>query len=257
MIPRIIPVLLIEHSRLVKSQKFRKNIYVGAPINAIKVFSQKYVDEIIICDKSKRETNAIDFDLLADMSLECFSPLTYAGGIRSESQVAKLFKIGVEKVCINSAIRRQPWLAESLISKYGAQSIVASVDLIKIFGRYRIYRHEKKFIKYNILPDDVLNHIRNIEEQGFGEIFINFVNRDGMYAGYDVKMIKAIAEIIKIPITVCGGCRNYDDLFNLAKETNVSGIAAGSVFSFRSESRGVLINYPDIREIEDNLGEFF
>jgi imidazole glycerol-phosphate synthase subunit HisF len=256
MIPRIIPVLLIENSRLVKTQKFKKRVYIGDPINAIKVFSQKYVDEIIICDISNRKSKEINYNLLKDMSLECFSPLTYAGGIDSECQVSKLFKIGIEKVCINSATRSQPDLTRTLVTKYGSQSITVSVDIIKIFGHYRIYRYEK-FLKYCIQPENIMGYLKNLESQGFGELFVNFVNRDGMYTGYDVAMIKTICATVNIPVTVCGGCRDYTDLFDLAKNTNISGIAAGSVFSFRNKSRGVLINYPDIEEIERNLGGLF
>jgi len=254
--PRIIPVLLIENSRLVKTQQFKKRVYIGDPVNAIKVFSQKYVDEIIICDISKRKSKSIDYELLKDMALECFSPLTYAGGIESEFQVEQLFKIGVEKVCINSAIRRRPLLAHTLVTKYGSQSIAVSVDLIKIFGQYRVYRHEQ-WLKYRVRSENIMDYLQDLVAQGFGELFVNFVSLDGMFTGYDVAMIKAICATVNIPVTVCGGCRDYADLFDLAKHTNISGIAAGSVFSFRNKSRGVLINYPDIEEIEYNLGELF
>lgn len=253
MIPRITPILLLNENRLVKTSKFRNSVYIGDPVNAIRVFSQKYVDEIIIVDITKRKNRGINFSLLEKMAEECFSPLTYAGGINSMDQVVRLFALGVEKVCINSAIRNNPNLSYDLIGRFGSQSIIASIDIVKIFGNYRIYSHDR-LVKYNLFSKNVLDYINLIAQQGFGELFINFINRDGMYTGYDVEMIVELTDSVNCPVTVCGGCRDYNDIWNLAKSSNVSGIAAGSVFVYRNQNKGVLINYPGIDEIEKNLG---
>ena len=197
--------------------------------------------------------NSIDFDLLADLAEECFSPLTYAGGVATEEDVSQLFKIGIEKVCINSSLRSHQGLVERLSAVYGSQSIIASVDLKEFMGGYRIYRHEAAWLKHNIFQDDVLPYLQNLACKGIGEMFINFVNRDGMYTGYDIEMINAITKAVRLPITVCGGA-NYNDLYHLANNTSVSGVAAGSVFCFRDKSKGVLINYPDLDDIESNVG---
>ena len=125
--------------------------------------------------------------------------------------------------------------------------------MIRSFGKYRIYSHDR-ILKYSFFSKNVLEYIKLISDQGFGELFINFVNRDGMYSGYDVEMINNITNLVDCTVTVCGGCRDYNDIWTLAKSSNVSGIAAGSVFVFKSQSKGVLINYPDIDEIERRLG---
>ena len=253
MIPRITPVLLLNENRLVKTTKFRNPVYIGDPINAIRIYSQKYVDEIIVVDITKRNKSSINFNLLEKMAEECFSPLTYAGGINSMEQVVRLFALGVEKICVNSAIRNNPNLSNDLIGRFGSQSIIASIDIIKVFGEYRIYSHDR-VLKYNLFAKNVINYINLIAQQGFGELFINFVNRDGMYTGYDVDMIIDITDSVNCPVTVCGGCRDYNDIWSLAKSSNVSGIAAGSTFVFRNQNKGVLINYPGIDDIEENLG---
>jgi len=253
MIPRIIPVLLLKDSKLVKTKKFRDPTYIGDPLNAMKVFSDKFVDEIIVVDITKRKSGKIDYSILQAMAAECFSPLTYGGGINSIDQATKLFRLGVEKISVNSAIRKSPDLVKALISRFGSQSIVGSVDIIKVFGRYRVYFHDR-ILKYNFLANNVIDYMRLIESQGFGELFVNFVDRDGMFTGYDTQMIKTLTESVRCPITVCGGCSAYSDIWNLANDCNISGIAAGSVFVFRNKRRGVLINYPLVDQIEKNIG---
>ena len=253
MIPRITPVLLLDNGKLVKTKKFGNPVYVGDPLNAIRIYSQKHVDEIIIIDISKGRDRKINFRLLARMTEECFSPLTYGGGINSLDKAAKLFSLGVEKICMNNAIRNNEKLGRALIDRFGSQSIIASIDVIKIFGSYRIYSYDRWF-KYKFSRENIIEYITSVAKQGYGELLINFVDRDGMYLGYDVATINQISSALNCPITVCGGCRSYADIWNLAKNSNVSGIAAGSVFVFRNERKGVLINYPTIREIERNLG---
>ena len=250
---RIIPVLLVDNSRLVKTTQFKSKNYIGDPINAIKVFSNKYVDEIIVIDISAKKNKKINYELIQGMAEECFSPLTYGGGINSIEQAAKLFKIGVEKISINSLIRTDLKKVKELARLYGSSSIVSSIDIYKFGNSYYLYFYDR-FIKINPFKKGVWGYLKHIEYCGVGEIFINFVNKDGTFSGYDFEFIKLLNKKMRIPVTVCGGCSNFDELYELSKYSKISGIAAGSVFVYRSKNKGVLINYPDIEDIEKKIG---
>ena len=180
---RIIPVLLLRNKGLYKTVKFKEEKYIGDPINAIKIFNEKDVDELILLDiEATTSKKGPDFEVIKNIASECFMPLGYGGGINNMSQIDQLFKIGVEKVIINSASYVNAGLIKEAAAKYGSQSIVASIDVKKnLWGKYELYSHAGT-LKQKM---DLTARLKELEQQGAGEIFINSLDKDGTMTGYD------------------------------------------------------------------------
>ena len=246
---RIIPVLLLHKGGLYKTQKFKKPKYVGDPINAIKIFNDKEVDELIVLDidasKNNQEPN---YKFIEDIASECFMPLCYGGGIKNIEQVKKIFSLGVEKVSINSALFENNSLIKDAVDIYGSQSIVASVDINKtLFGKYSIYNHIKK----KNIDSLFLEYIKQLEKEGVGELFINSVYNDGMLKGYDIELLNIISKSVNIPVIACGGAGSLEDCKKLIDASEVSAVSAGSMFVFHGKHQAVLIKYPKRETIEN------
>jgi cyclase len=244
---RVIPVLLLEQNKLVKTIRFSQRIYVGDPINAVKIFNEKEVDELAVLDISASvKGTEPPYSKIEEIAGECFMPLSYGGGINNITRVKKIFDAGVEKIIINSAFVNNPSFVEEAAKQYGSQSIVVSIDVKKSFWKgYSVFTHSGK-------KNTHLNPIRVAqlaEQSGAGEIFLNSIDNDGMYSGYDVNLIKHVSEAVKIPVIACGGARNVDD-FVLAVKNGASAVAAGSMFVFYGPHRAVLINYPSQDELQ-------
>jgi cyclase len=245
---RIIPVLLLRRSGLYKTKKFRDPKYVGDPINAVKIFNDKEVDEIIVLDvEATAERREPDYARIEDIASECFMPLCYGGGINSVDQMRHLQRIGVEKVCLNSAAFRTPELVQAACDTLGASSVVASIDARRSFlGR-----------NYEVCIDagrtntkvDPIAHAKRMAELGVGEILINSIDRDGTMGGYDVELVSRVSSSVDVPVIACGGCGSIEDMRQVVQEGGVSAVAAGSVFVFHGKHRAVLINYPTGLEI--------
>ena len=251
LINRIIPVLLLSNNGLVKTKKFSSPKYVGDPINAVKIFNDKEVDELIFLDvdatKLKREPN---LDLLKNIASECFMPLAYGGGISSVKNAEDVINVGIEKIVLNSSALVNPTLINELSKVLGSQSVVVAVDVKNtIFGDYIIFSHSsKKRANYNLLE-----YIKMIQDLGAGEIFINSVNRDGMMTGYDIELIKLILDQAEVPLVFCGGASSLDDFIEVSKINKYVGLAAGSIFVFKGTHRAVLINYPDLDKLKEMM----
>ncbi len=246
---RVIPCLLFQDDGLFKTIKFKNPNYVGDPLNAIKIFNEKEVDELIFLDinasKNNKEPN---FDLIKKIATECFMPFCYGGGIKSATQVKKLFSLGAEKVSINSSFLKNESIIKELSDCFGSQSIVVSIDSKKtITGKYRVYDHCKKQV-LKINPVEISKKAENL---GAGEILINSVDRDGTMNGFDLELVKSISKEISIPVTACGGAKNIQDLKKAIQFGGASAVAAGSMFIYKGKHRAVLINYPDYDEIKD------
>lgn len=244
---RIIPVLLLKDDILVKTKQFKNPVYLGDPINAVRIFNEKEVDEIIIFDIEATVKKGINFELISDIASECFMPLAYGGGIATIEDIKKLFFIGVEKVCINTKALKDFKLIEKAASLFGNQSIVLGVDIkYNLFGKPIVYNHVKK----STLNKNPIEYINLARAAGAGEIFVNFVDNDGVMQGYNVSYLKKIIDNTKLPIIACGGAGNLDDIKKIFDETNVSAAAAGSFFVFQGKHRAVLITYPDQTDIK-------
>jgi cyclase len=239
---RLIPCLLLQDGGLVKTKKFKNPKYVGDPINAIRIFNDKYVDELIFLDISASRLNKEpDYDLIARIAGECFMPLCYGGGIKTLEQARKLIAIGVEKISINSIAIHDLELIKQLVAELGSQSVLGAIDITRNFwGKEYVYDASKSRIT-NLNPKI---HAENLVNAGVGEIFINDVSRDGTFTGYNTALVSSIADKINVPLIACGGARSIDDMHDVFM-AGASAAAAGSLFVFYGPHRAVLINYPD------------
>ena len=243
---RIIPVLLLRNRGLVKSVRFKKHQYVGDPINAVKIFNEKEVDEIIVLDidASVKKQNP-DFKAIEEICSEAFMPLAYGGGVNSLESAKRLLYNGAEKVILNTTLLEQPKVIESISKQFGNQSVVASIDYKStLFGKTKVYRANGNK-KTNWSPIELA---QKAEEYGAGEVMLNSIERDGTYAGYDLHMINQVSAAISIPIIACGGAGSMND-FRSAIQHGASAVAAGSMFVFQRPNQAVLMSYPKPTEI--------
>ena len=252
---RIIPTLLLHDKGLYKTVKYsiKKGKYVGDPINAIKIFNDKGVDELIFLDiDASKEKRGPDFNMLKNIASECFMPVGYGGGITTMEQIKQIFQIGIEKVILNSVLLEDLSLLKNASKDFGAQSIVASVDIKKnLFGKYKIYNSAKQ--KNSDL--DIKKHLQSLEENGAGEIYISSVDKDGTFEGYDIELMKDISKDIKVPVIINGGAKSISDFSRAIKECGVSAVSAGSMFVFNGPHKAVLITYPEYEKLEEKLGK--
>ena len=245
--PRIIPNLLIHNKGLVKTVNFKSPKYVGDPLNAVKIFNEKSVDELIITDidasVKKLEPN---YSLIEKLAIESRMPLCYGGGINNVYQAKKIFSLGVEKVAISSAAIENPTIISQLAESVGSQSVVVVLDVKKKFfsGNYEIYVHNGTK-KTGLNP---LKFINKIKKMGVGEIVINSIDYDGTMKGYDFQIIDQVRKITTLPMTVLGGAGSLSDIGELIKKYSIIGAGAGSIFVFKGKYRAVLINYPNDKE---------
>lgn len=243
---RIIPCLLYDGSGLVKTVKFKNPSYIGDPINAIKIYNDKEVDELIVIDinasKQKRKPN---FDKIADMASEAFMPFAYGGGVKTYDDFATLYKLGIEKVIVNSLVQENPDIIKKVVEQYGAQAVVACVDFKKpLFGAKAPYSYIGNKIKMNLL-----DYAKYLETVGVGELMLYSVDNDGTWEGYDNEVIGQILNNVDIPIIACGGCGKVDDLKEVLYKTNANAAAIGSMAVYSKKGMGVLINFPDRKTV--------
>lgn len=250
---RVIPCLLLHNQRLVKTVGFGNENYIGDPINAVKIFNEKAVDEIIIIDIRKSiEGSKPDFSFLKNLAGQCFMPVAYGGGISSLGQIKKVFEIGMEKVVLNSMAFLNPMGVKKAVHIWGAQSIVGAMDVKRgMFGQYTVYTNCGR---HNTRIDPVV-YARYLEKIGVGEIFLNNITLDGKMTGYDLKLLKAASSAVTIPVTACGGAGSVEDLAQGIRDGGISAAAAGSLFVYLGNRKSILINYPDRNIIRGIQGE--
>jgi cyclase len=234
---------------LVKTVRFRNPTYIGDPINTVRIFNDKEVDELIFLDIQAYQASgdAIQYDRLAQIASECFMPLSYGGGIRSTAQMRRLFDLGVEKLVLNSAAYDDPKLVDKGAMLFGSSSVAVGIDVKRnVLGGYDIYTHggTRKREK------DLVSYVIECARLGAGELFVNSIDRDGTMKGLDVALIRRVADAVPIPVIACGGAASLADLARAVRDGAASAVAAGSLFVFHGPHRAVLINYPLSSEIE-------
>lgn len=238
---RVIPCLLVHNRGLVKTVKFKSPKYVGDPINAVKIFNEKEVDELIVLDIDAT-VNQVEpnYKMIEHLANESRMPLCYGGGIKTPEQAQKIIKLGVEKVAISSAVIDNPKVLIDIANIIGRQSVVVVLDVKKnIFGSYEIYTHNSK----QKVKRKFYDFIRELESIGIGELVINSIDNDGVMKGYDLTLIDKVRDSIDIPLTVLGGAGTYEDILELIQRHKIIGAAAGSLFVFKGVYKAVLINY--------------
>lgn len=247
---RVIPTLLLKNGGLVKTTCFKKPVYIGDPINAVRIFNDKEVDELILLEISATvEKKEPEYHKIKEIVEEAFMPIGYGGGIKSIEQIEQLFRIGIEKVVINSSAYSDEQLIRESAKIFGSQSIVLSIDVKKnIFGQYLLFSHSgsKKQKK------DIVSYVHKMQEYGVGEIILNSIDRDGTMKGYDLSLIKAITHGLEIPLIASGGAGEIKHFVEAIKH-GASAVAAGAMFVFQGVHRAVLISYIDKKIFEEQL----
>lgn len=239
---RIMPVITFDGSNLVKTSRFSNARYVGDPINAARIFNELEVDELVLNSIGRdRHSKDLNYSLISSIAAECFMPLTYGGGISSETQVERLLRLGVEKVIINSANFRLEGLIKECIKIFGAQAIIVGLDYKMNWLNKRLLFSDSGNKQERIA---FLDYLTKIQEWGPGELFLNAIDRDGQLNGPDLETAKVVSISSECPVTMCGGVRGVEDVRSLIK-CGVSGIAASSLFLFWGVHRSVLINFPE------------
>jgi cyclase len=249
--PRIIPCLLVKNKGLVKTVNFKNPKYVGDPINAVRIFNEKEVDELIVLDiDATLEKRGPDYNMIEHLAAECRMPLCYGGGVTTSDQVHKIVQLGVEKVAISSAAHENPNLVAEAAKFVGSQSVVAVLDIKKsrIDGNYEVWTHNGSKNTGKCPSELALQ----LERLGAGEIVINSIDNDGFMNGYDLTLVEEIRKSISVPLTVLGGAGSLHDICQLIHKYGAIGAAAGSLFIYKGIYRAVLINYPT-REEKDAL----
>lgn len=243
LINRVVPVLLIRDGLLVKTEQFKRPVYVGDPINAVRIFNDKEVDELVVLDMDPCRTGArINYPLIEEIAGEAFMPVAYGGGIASADAARAIVGLGIEKVVINSAATA-PGLLADISAILGSQAVVGSVDVKRRRGRTFAWTHggTKR-------AGDPLVHAQHLVSQGAGEIFLNSIDRDGTMRGLDLDLIRRVAGELPVPVLACGGAGRLSDLQD-ALRAGASAVGAGSIFVFHGKHRAVLITYPSRSEI--------
>jgi cyclase len=240
-IPRVLPVLLLEDGGLVKTVRFSEPRYVGDPINAVRIFNEKQTDELALLDiRATAEGRPPDLVAIAEIAGEAFMPLAYGGGVRDLATATRLIQVGVEKVIVNALTVEDPDEVRRMTDRLGASTIVAGIDADEADGRYIVAT--RNATRRSEL--DVRAHAEAVEALGVGEIFLNAIHRDGTMEGYDIELIRQVTSAVGLPVVACGGAGSFDDLAAAVIDGGAAAAAAGSLFVFYGRHRAVLITYP-------------
>lgn len=248
---RVIPCLLLKNESLVKTVKFKEYNYIGDPVNTVRIFNELEVDELMFLDIfASKENRDINLKILQDIANECFMPLSYGGNIQSLDDAKRILQIGFEKVVINSNSFNNLELIKDISNYFGAQSVVCSIDVKNDFwGSQKIYSHHgRKKQKY-----DIVQWAKEVEKAGAGELLVTSIDREGTWAGYDIELIKSITNSVQIPVVANGGCGKVEHLSEVVKKANASACAVGSMVVYQKKDMGVLVNFPDRKNLEQIL----
>ncbi|MBN1306081.1 MAG: imidazole glycerol phosphate synthase subunit HisF [Anaerolineales bacterium] len=248
LLTRVMPCLLLKDGGLVKTVKFKNPGYIGDPINAIRIYNEKEVDELIFLDISATLENRKPlFKVLTEIASECFMPVTYGGGIRDLEVIREILNLGIEKVAINSYAFENPQFVKAAAERFGSSTIVVSIDARRnIFGKYIVYVNGGRK-STGLDPVDFACHM---EEMGVGEILLTSIDRDGTQEGYDVELVKRVTSEVGVPVVACGGAGKPEDFQTVVREGGASACAAGSMVVYFGRNRAVLINFPSRKELD-------
>lgn len=248
---RIIPCLLLHRGGLYKTERFKNPTYIGDPINCIKIFNEKEVDELIFLDiDASVENTEPNYRMIEDISGECFMPLCYGGGIKTVDQMKKIFSLGVEKISISTQAIANPELIREAANIFGSQSVIVTIDIGRDFwGKKKVFvNNGKKNTKL-----DPFDFVKQVESFGAGEIVINSLDNDGIMKGFDLELLKEIKSFTKVPVIALGGAGNLNHIKEVFEYSKVDAAACGSMFVYHGPLKGVLISYPPVNKIRELL----
>ncbi|GFK94188.1 Imidazole glycerol phosphate synthase subunit HisF [Fundidesulfovibrio magnetotacticus] len=253
LLARVIPVLLLSGRGLVKGERFSGHRYLGDPINTVKIFDAKEVDELIILDiDATREHRLPPLELVQQVADQCLMPFGVGGGIRSVEDARRILEAGAEKVCLNTHALENPDLVSAIARDFGCQSVCVSLDVKKNwFGKPEV----RTRCGSKAVSKDPVETARRMEQAGAGEIMVHCVDRDGTMQGYDIPLIQSVARAVEIPVIAAGGAGTVQDLRQAIAEGGASAAAAGAMFVFHGRRRAVLVSYPSKEELREIRGE--
>lgn len=252
--PRVIPVLLVSDGYLVKPVKFQGEAYIGDPINAVRIFNEKQVDELVICDiDASPKSTGVNYTLIEEIASEAFMPVGYGGGVASADEARRITSIGIEKVVLNTAAVNAPEVVTEISEALGSSSTVVSIDAKKkLTGGWETYSNRGRN-KAGLSPVEAALRAQSL---GAGELLVSSIDRESTFAGYDVNLISAVTQAVSVPVIALGGASGFAD-FAPALQAGASAVAAGSIFVLNGKHRAVLISYPtpgQIRSLADTRG---
>jgi cyclase len=248
---RLMPCLLMSNGALLKTVRFKNPTYVGDPVNAVRIFNEKEVDELILLDiHATTQARGIDFATLEKMVSECFMPICYGGGVRSLEDMRRLFRLGIEKIALGAAAFEVPGLVAQAAAEFGSQAVLVVLEVKKnLFGKYTVRtRNAEKDCK--LTPAEAA---RRFQQEGAGELLVNAVDREGTWSGFDLKLVQEVSEAVDIPVIATGGAGSLDDVRSAVFEGGASAVAIGSMAVFQAKDLGVLIKFPTRRQQEAAL----
>lgn len=248
---RVIPCLLLKNRGFVKTKKFKDPIYLGDPRNIVKIFNEKEVDELVVLDiTASVEKHKPQFELIEEIVSEAFIPVTYGGGIDDIEDAKRILAMGVEKIVVCTNAVRNPEFIRQAAELFGGQSVIVSIDVKKNFlGGYKVASESgQKLSRWNPVDFAI-----EMEKLGAGEIIINSIDRDSIMGGYDLELVKSVSEVVNIPVIASGGAGKLEHFREVVETGHASAVAAGSIFVFQGNLRGILINYPTQEQLKETF----
>jgi imidazole glycerol-phosphate synthase subunit HisF len=261
---RLIPVILLKNGSIVKSKKFSRYQRLGNPITSVKRLSEWASDELIYLDITKsgsyylgRDDLAFDsrnsiLDIIKDVSKVAFMPITVGGGISTLQDIEQRLLSGADKIAINTIAFNRPQFINEAAKEFGSQCIVVSIDYIGVDNIAKVYCHQEN----KASEKSLMEWVKQVEEEGAGEILLNAVDRDGMQNGYDISTLQKIAENALIPIIGCGGAGEYEHFREALEKTKIDAVAAANIFHYSDQStyltkkylyeHGCVVRYPEL-----------
>jgi cyclase len=249
---RLMPCLLMSNGALVKTIRFKEGSYVGDPVNAVRIFNQKEVDELILLDiHATTQSRGIDFETLEKVVSECFMPICYGGGVRTLEDMRRLYAMGIEKISLGAAAFEVPDLVRQASSEFGAQAVVVTLDVKKgLLGRSTVRTRNGSHDTKMSPPEAV----RAFEAQGAGELLLYSIDRDGTWSGFDIKLVEAVSQAASVPVVATGGAGSLEDVKAAVKQAGASAVAIGSMAVFQGKDLGVLIKFPSRKDQDAIFG---
>ncbi|MCS6978812.1 MAG: HisA/HisF-related TIM barrel protein [Flavobacteriales bacterium] len=242
---RVIPVLLLSGNRLVKTRRFKNPVYIGDPLNTLRIFNRLQADEVCFLDiEAARKRSKPNISLIRRISAQAFMPLSYGGGISDADTGLEIVSCGVEKLVMSTAVFEQPALVERLVARIGSQSVVCALDVCRTWtGKFRVVtRGGQKALRMS--PQEALEHAQQL---GVGEILLTDVSREGTWEGLNIELAKTLIPALRVPLIMHGGARDTPDVQKALDLAGVSAVAIGNMAVFQKPGGGILINYPSVK----------
>lgn len=237
---RVIPTLLLDGTGLFKTEEFSKPRYVGDPINAVKIFNEKNVDELAIFDITASSKRRINYTLLERIAKEARMPLMYGGGVTSANEARNILRLGFEKISVNSHFFSNREILTEISNAIGAQSVVLCLDVKNsMFGEYIVYRNRGND-KVNVSLKEIL---KSLDYNFICEVVINNISNDGKLKGLDVELLNFVRPLVKCHLTMMGGLSGELEIIELLSKFHPIGIGGGACFVYKGKFKAILLSY--------------